>query len=497
MSGKLVYKRQTVSGSPGVTDTIKKDDFRPVTSNAVHSALETMNDSIRVGSIVMWTSLSLVPHGWMECDGRALSKTEYKELFDVIGYKYGGTGNLFNLPDARNRFPEGCDENLGQYIAPGIPNIKGHFGRVAYYGGSMSGAFEKSDSGASEGGSGSAKYYGTDFTAINGETKLDGSYKTADDYKVYGKSETVQPAAFTIVYIIKVQSVSGRLSSEAVLDDTRMTLNNVWSASKVNAVVGHNNLSIVTPGNPELDGDALIIEVTDPQYEVPVSGMIVRLLITTEIQSAVEINTVYLKINHAEPYPIKVMSNNSLKNVISSQLNGGADYNENYPHRWCDKYTKLELTFCEDDICWIVNSDDILLNHSSNNVGYIKKTNGLIEQIGTVNLDSSKVDANGSKTFDLYSLGYTKDEEGLYEIGLCMRQYRDGDHHTYLWSDIDGTGSDGRYYEMFGTTNSRHCTINCHLKVRRYVYVSTTSNWTNISFVSKTVMNSRYIEVQV
>jgi len=37
--------------------------------------------------------------GWMKCDGRAVSVTQYNLLFQVIGYQFGGSGASFNLPN--------------------------------------------------------------------------------------------------------------------------------------------------------------------------------------------------------------------------------------------------------------------------------------------------------------------------------------------------------------------------------------------------------------
>lgn len=43
------------------------------------------------------------PEGWLLCQGQALSRTDYKDLFDVIGTSFGsGDGSTtFNLPDMR------------------------------------------------------------------------------------------------------------------------------------------------------------------------------------------------------------------------------------------------------------------------------------------------------------------------------------------------------------------------------------------------------------
>ena len=40
---------------------------------------------------------------WLLCDGRVLNVNDYPNLFAVMGYSFGGAGNLFNLPDARGR----------------------------------------------------------------------------------------------------------------------------------------------------------------------------------------------------------------------------------------------------------------------------------------------------------------------------------------------------------------------------------------------------------
>lgn len=41
--------------------------------------------------------------GWLECNGVAVSTTTYVNLFNVIGYTYGGSGGSFNLPDFAGR----------------------------------------------------------------------------------------------------------------------------------------------------------------------------------------------------------------------------------------------------------------------------------------------------------------------------------------------------------------------------------------------------------
>lgn len=41
--------------------------------------------------------------GWLPCDGREISKTDYRILYQVIGGSYGETANTFFLPDYRSK----------------------------------------------------------------------------------------------------------------------------------------------------------------------------------------------------------------------------------------------------------------------------------------------------------------------------------------------------------------------------------------------------------
>jgi microcystin-dependent protein len=41
--------------------------------------------------------------GWIKCDGRLLSPSEYQNLYKVIGYSFGRAGPLFRLPDPAGR----------------------------------------------------------------------------------------------------------------------------------------------------------------------------------------------------------------------------------------------------------------------------------------------------------------------------------------------------------------------------------------------------------
>lgn len=56
------------------------------------------------------------PTGWLSCDGRAVSRTEFEDLFNAIGIAWGsGNGTTtFNVPDLRGYFLRGQDRGAGR-----------------------------------------------------------------------------------------------------------------------------------------------------------------------------------------------------------------------------------------------------------------------------------------------------------------------------------------------------------------------------------------------
>ena len=71
-----------------------------------------------IGTIFAFSS-TITPRDFLPCDGRAVSRTTYKELYSVIGDTYGsGDGvNTFNVPDLRETVPVGIGENDTATIA--------------------------------------------------------------------------------------------------------------------------------------------------------------------------------------------------------------------------------------------------------------------------------------------------------------------------------------------------------------------------------------------
>lgn len=148
---------------------------------------------VPVGSIVSYAA-NTPPDGWLVCDGAAVNRKDYTELFAVINTKYGsGDGSkTFNLPNFINRTFWGGSSS-GAVKEAGLPNITGSVGKGTTATVSKSGAFSSStyrdDS-----------YIG--HTQYNGKS-VTFKFKASDSNAIYGKSTTVQPPALQTLIIIK------------------------------------------------------------------------------------------------------------------------------------------------------------------------------------------------------------------------------------------------------------------------------------------------------
>ena len=146
---------------------------------------------------------STTPQGWLLCDGSAISRTDYANLFAVIGTSYGaGDGSTtFNLPNLVDKFIEGS-ATAGTEKSAGLPNITGSF---TIRGLDTNGTARQIVDGASTAFSLSSAISGMVSAGVNGEN--DGSrtvnFSATNSNAIYGNSATVQPPAVTMRYIIK------------------------------------------------------------------------------------------------------------------------------------------------------------------------------------------------------------------------------------------------------------------------------------------------------
>ena len=92
-------------------------------------ALKTeLTDGLPIGAYLSYPSQKTIPAGFLIADGRSLKKAEYTELFDVIGYTYGGSGQSFNLPNfSDGKFMRSIGGNAAALGTAQQDAFQGHF----------------------------------------------------------------------------------------------------------------------------------------------------------------------------------------------------------------------------------------------------------------------------------------------------------------------------------------------------------------------------------
>lgn len=182
--------------------------------------------SVPIGCIIPFSG-STVPVGFLLCDGSEVSKTDYAELYAIIADTYGTTTDTakFKLPDLRDRFVQGANGNLGTTKEAGLPNITGKFYHDANArNNTLEGAFSYTN--------GSSLNLANSATATSGYITLDASKSNS----IYGNSDTVQPPSVCLAFIIKAEKVSDQYAAgvSALIDDSSVSADKVWSSEKVN-----------------------------------------------------------------------------------------------------------------------------------------------------------------------------------------------------------------------------------------------------------------------
>ncbi|WP_289702573.1 tail fiber protein [uncultured Parasutterella sp.] len=208
---KLASLADIEAGIDGTKSTTPSSVFNFV-KNYVTTAIDGLKKLLRaeiaasclaampIGTVVHYMG-DTIPEGFLLCNGASLSRTEYPELFDVIGTKCGSADSAhFSIPDMHHRFLEGTTvlSEIGKYIAEGLPNISSE---LDSYTGEGSGSFRR----------------GTGATALSnkmtlgyepGVATLDNSWRTAifsaqRSNPTFGNSDTVQPSAVRALALIR------------------------------------------------------------------------------------------------------------------------------------------------------------------------------------------------------------------------------------------------------------------------------------------------------
>lgn len=162
--------------------------FMIVNGQIIGATGEKVYSTSPIGTVLSYAGQT-IPNGYLLCDGASYLVKDYPDLYAVIGNTYGGDSTNFNVPNLIDKFIQGSTTS-GTEKEAGLPNITGENGAVRIINTSAPP---------------SGVYYRGKI-AQAGNTESEGtqiSFDASRSNPIYGNSDTVQPPALTMVYIIK------------------------------------------------------------------------------------------------------------------------------------------------------------------------------------------------------------------------------------------------------------------------------------------------------
>ncbi len=233
--------------------TDKIDAYTKRESDEKFTLKTELTDGLPIGAYLSYPSQKTIPAGFLIADGRSLKKAEYTELFDVIGYTYGGSDDNFNLPNfADGKFMRGIGGNaaaLGVAQDDAIRNITGTL--PPYDAGAMPSGGE----------------YGVFKQHSGGGPVVIGAqqtrwYYTFDASRVVPTANENRPLNMSVVVIIKVKNVNtpiaGQIDKTILATETKAgiaKLKNAITAKQEDAAVSEKAVSDAIEANKSIGVD--------------------------------------------------------------------------------------------------------------------------------------------------------------------------------------------------------------------------------------------------
>ena len=160
--------------------------------------------AVPIGTVIYYLGTE-IPDGYLLTNGASVSKTDFSDLYGVIGDKFGNVDSAhFNLPNTHHRFLEGTTtlSEVGTYIEAGVPNILSS-GRgfddqfdISQYGfHDLTGAMFISRTGP--------RKYDRAMYESNTSGSLAWTFDASRNSSLYGASTTNQPAALQLCCLIR------------------------------------------------------------------------------------------------------------------------------------------------------------------------------------------------------------------------------------------------------------------------------------------------------
>ena len=235
--------------------------------------------STPIGVIQPYASSTTIPNGYLICDGSLYPVSEYPDLYAVIGNTYGGDTENFNVPNLVDKFIQGSSTS-GTEKEAGLPNITGS---ISNAGATQNDQFltDSTSSGIKTNGALSIAGYASKTSMANGtdnfNTPTGFKFDASKSNAIYGNSDTVQPPALTMVYIIKAFHTNEGVDSINEVSDPIIEYVEGELATKKDAVKLLNNATDSTKwlklklGNPSMFQPIIVSD----QYggKVEITGM--------------------------------------------------------------------------------------------------------------------------------------------------------------------------------------------------------------------------------
>ena len=151
--------------------------------------VQSGSGGVPAGTIIAWGGNGRPTEcgTWLLCDGSSFTPNAYPKLYMALGSSV--------LPNLNGRFLEGSISDSGYYKEAGLPNITGTCNTGAEYFNNLNSSGALFTTGLSNGTRNSGIEKDKNKAIVNIDASLCSS--------VYGKSDTVQPAAYTVKYFIK------------------------------------------------------------------------------------------------------------------------------------------------------------------------------------------------------------------------------------------------------------------------------------------------------
>ena len=195
------------------TDAVNKGQLDSLNVGVSDEMMQILDLLQPVGDIK--ASVLAENHGnWLICNGQAISRTEYSELYALIGTRFGaGNGvTTFNVPDYRGKFLRGLGGNSAADIyttqAEGVPAIPSHYHYMAANENGRSNLVSLTASNylTVEGGASATAAVAYRLNGTTNAPTLGKTSSVAPTSSVYGSSSHVTPINQAINYFIKAKS---------------------------------------------------------------------------------------------------------------------------------------------------------------------------------------------------------------------------------------------------------------------------------------------------